>query len=532
MPAAQGALSQPRAWPLWALCAGLGACVGLVAWGTRQAPSEGWPWAWGGYLAASALWGLALWLMARGALGARLWAVLAVGLGLRLLALASAPHFSDDLWRYLWDGRVQWEGINPYAYAPSDPALTALRDAEVWPRINFPEVPTIYPPVAQLAFALGALLGGTPLGLRLIMLAAELVALLGAWRLGERLRPPADGPARERQRAWIAAGLALSPLQVMEFGGSAHLDALAVAPLVWGLAWVAPTRGEAPLALRPWLWAGLCVGLSAGAKLLGLLALPAMLLWAWWPRGLGGRPDAQGRAWRRGAALLAGVALALALTAWPYTTPWVFGRGGSFGEGLSTYARKWRANDGLFALGLAAHEASFERAFGPPDDQDRPYWRLDFLNAPFRALGVTHLHEGRLVASTTLSRGEVALGLTKLMAALGMAWALAFSLHQRLTPSASVLALMTCLLLVAPTVHPWYVAWLVPLAMVHRAWSVLLWAALVPLAYHAAMRLALGGVWEESVALRALEYAPVVLFTLWESLQRLAKPSQDFDPRP
>jgi hypothetical protein len=76
------------------------------------------------------------------------------------LALVLAPSvLSDDLYRYLWDGRVLRAGFDPYAFAPSDPALAALRD-EHWAHINHPQIPTIYPPIAQGLFAAVGAIGG------------------------------------------------------------------------------------------------------------------------------------------------------------------------------------------------------------------------------------------------------------------------------------------------------------------------------------------------------------------------------------
>ena len=77
----------------------------------------------------------------------------------RLVMLVSEIHFSDDVWRYLWDGHVQTWGINPYQHAPADFALTGLR-TDFWPRINHPEVPSIYPHAAQLVFGVCAAAGG------------------------------------------------------------------------------------------------------------------------------------------------------------------------------------------------------------------------------------------------------------------------------------------------------------------------------------------------------------------------------------
>src|SRR5215469_9412819 len=95
------------------------------------------------YLAAVAL-------TRRGGLSRRaLIAVLAVAALMRLAALLAPPYLSDDINRYVWDGRVEGAGINPYRYVPADPHLAALRDEAIYPKINRSDyAPTIYPPVA------------------------------------------------------------------------------------------------------------------------------------------------------------------------------------------------------------------------------------------------------------------------------------------------------------------------------------------------------------------------------------------------
>ncbi len=62
----------------------------------------------------------------------------------RLLVLFSPLVLSSDLYRYVWDGRVQRAGINPYRYPPAAEALAALRDTAIHPQINRPELTTIY----------------------------------------------------------------------------------------------------------------------------------------------------------------------------------------------------------------------------------------------------------------------------------------------------------------------------------------------------------------------------------------------------
>lgn len=82
--------------------------------------------------------------------------VLAVAFLLRVAFLPLLPELTDDPFRYIWDGWLQLEGINPYKYVPSDPALASFQDAGIYERLNSQEYYSIYPPISQLTFALGA----------------------------------------------------------------------------------------------------------------------------------------------------------------------------------------------------------------------------------------------------------------------------------------------------------------------------------------------------------------------------------------
>src|SRR4026208_386392 len=71
----------------------------------------------------------------------------------RLSILFAPPYLSDDIYRYVWDGRVQAAGINPYRYIPAAPELAQLRDDAIYPKINRKDwAHTIYPAVAQVVF--------------------------------------------------------------------------------------------------------------------------------------------------------------------------------------------------------------------------------------------------------------------------------------------------------------------------------------------------------------------------------------------
>ena len=80
--------------------------------------------------------------------------IIIVAAALRVMAVPIGIE-STDISRYVWDGRVQGAGINPYGHIPADPSLAFLRDDEIYPEINRKDyAPTIYPPFAQIVFFL------------------------------------------------------------------------------------------------------------------------------------------------------------------------------------------------------------------------------------------------------------------------------------------------------------------------------------------------------------------------------------------
>ncbi len=169
--------------------------------------------------AAAAIYLFAVAQMLRRPQAAPLWLVLTIATAMRVVPLASPMFLSSDLFRYVWDGRVQLAGINPYRYLPADPALAALRDTAIYPHINRAATArTIYPPMAELVFAAVAWLGQTPRVMRLAMVGFEALAALCLAGLLRRLGLPFG---RLLIYAW-------NPLPVWEFAGNGHLDAMVV----------------------------------------------------------------------------------------------------------------------------------------------------------------------------------------------------------------------------------------------------------------------------------------------------------------
>jgi hypothetical protein len=186
--------------------------------------------------------------------------VLGCAVAFRLVLVPGAPFLSDDVYRYVWDGRVQAAGVNPYRFVPDAPELAHLRDEAVYPHINRRSyAPTIYPPAAQLFFRGAYAIGGGVIGMKLILVVVDLgtVVLLAAILAWSGL-----SPAGVIVYAW-------HPLACWEIADGAHVDALATALLVGALAAVQ----HRPRALL----AGVLLGLATLVKAYPVLATPAFL---------------------------------------------------------------------------------------------------------------------------------------------------------------------------------------------------------------------------------------------------------------
>lgn len=185
----------------------------------------------------------------------------------RVITFATPPLLSTDLFRYVWDGRVQAAGINPYLYLPAAPELAALRDqgegwGAIYPHINRADTArTIYPPAAQALFALLGQAWPSIWGVKAAMLAFDLVAMGAAFLLLRTARSP---PELLLIYAW-------NPLPLWEFGGAGHIDAAAVAFTGLALVFAAWQRRG---------WAGAALGLAILSKLLPLALVPA--IWRRW----------------------------------------------------------------------------------------------------------------------------------------------------------------------------------------------------------------------------------------------------------
>jgi alpha-1,6-mannosyltransferase len=271
--------------------------------------------------------------------------IVAAGLAARLVLFASEPMLEDDYQRYLWDGAVTASGNNPYAVAPkyaaaegNDLGQVAREAGLVIHRINHSGLKTMYPPVAQAAFALAyAIKPRSLIAWRSVLLVFDLATLGLILRL---LREVGRSPLWSALYWW-------NPLVIKELFNSAHMEAV-VLPLVLSALLFAMRKrhflatGSLALAVGAKIWPGLLLPLilrgcisNACTLIYSILVFGALVaLWAT-PIWLGGLDRSSGFVayvsyWQTNSALFPtlerATASVLALTALPPETVGVVAR--------------------------------------------------------------------------------------------------------------------------------------------------------------------------------------------------------------
>ena len=208
----------------------------------------------------SAIYLLAAWIVIRSR-SSNSTLLIAVGFAIlfRLSILFAPPYLSDDIYRYVWDGRVQAAGINPYRYIPAAPELAHLRDDAIYQKINRKDWSrTIYQPVAQAVFLLTTRISESATWMKATMVGFELITI---WAVAQLLTLL----GRPRQ---LLLMYAWHPLVIWEFAGSGHVDAVAICFIA--LAFLA-------LQKRSNLGTGFSLACATLVKLFPLVLVPAML---------------------------------------------------------------------------------------------------------------------------------------------------------------------------------------------------------------------------------------------------------------
>jgi alpha-1,6-mannosyltransferase len=184
--------------------------------------------------------------------------VIVIGLLLAVLwhipFLLQPPGPDDDIHRYLWDGRVQRLGYNPYIVVPSDPAVSGLHTTGTR-TLNNPEVPSPYPAGAELFFRAVTAIHESVFSLKVAFVLCEAMIVLVLLDILRR---------SEEATHWVLA-YAWNPLLAVEVAGSGHIDIVGALLLLVSVA---------ALGRRWRAVAALAFGLAVAVKLLPIVLLP------------------------------------------------------------------------------------------------------------------------------------------------------------------------------------------------------------------------------------------------------------------
>lgn len=205
-------------------------------------------------------------------------AIVIFALAVRVPLALSQPLWSNDAYRYVWDGRLAERGIDPRAVAPIDPALKAEQSSPLWPHIDWRTIPTVYPPLAIALFEAIARVDPKGVnGAKALSLAGDLGTLFVVFAGLGRLRLP-------RGRAALYA---LHPLILVSFAQDAHVESIAIAGSCLAIAGHRLARAPAfaaavltklyPLVFAPLIFADDLFGAGAAFAILLAAYVPALV---------------------------------------------------------------------------------------------------------------------------------------------------------------------------------------------------------------------------------------------------------------
>lgn len=409
----------------------------------------------------------------RGHMPASLRSVLVWAVVFRVLLLPSQPILETDYYRYLWDGYVLSQGLNPCQFSPDEilssgpvdglsteqaQALERLRGLaqrngraqSILSEVNNPSVITIYPPFAQVMFGVSAAFFPLSIyGWRVLILFFDASLILSLVVLLPRFG---------RDPRWVLI-YAWSPLVLKETVNTLHFDAIATSALFLAILFSLAGFGKRSAAA----WA--CGTLT---KLYPALAIPIWSKkWDW-------------RSWLTFVMIVAGLVFLFSGAGW---------RGAS---GWAAFAHRWESNSSVVVV--------LETLLGwigvPP-------WGSGFVLCTLA--GILYRLDAFLLS-------KIVCALTALTLAAVLAWK---SLRQDITDEQRLrwtFWLVGTTLLCSPVCNPWYITWVVPFLCFYPRLSWLYLSAACFIHY----TFFIPDPWGYLPGARVLEYAPFFLLLGWE----------------
>ncbi len=346
--------------------------------------------------------------------------LLVIGILFRLVFLVAEPNLSQDFYRFIWDGELIKNGINPYLYTPDQlmeqgkVVIANMRELHSgMSELNARHFSN-YPPVNQILFALSAFLGGgSILGSIIAMRLLIILADLGVLYFGRKLLIQLN--QAHHRVFWYF----LNPLVIIELTGNLHFEGVMLFFFIWSLYL---------LAKQKWIWAAPVYALSIMVKLVPLLLLPILLKYLGLKKSIG----------FYALTILACLALLL-----PFYSPVFLD---NYSETLKLWFSNFEFNAGVYNVVKKIAVTYYEA---------KPWELIDAY--------------GTLV--------------TKIVVVATLLIAFILKNQKLPTAITSMVLALSCYYFLTSTVHPWYVVFLMGISIFSSLRFPLLWSLMVILSY-------------------------------------------------
>jgi hypothetical protein len=361
---------------------------------------------------------------------------------------------SDDIYRYLWEGHLQHQGVNPYLFSPDSPDLINHR-TNWWDRVNHPDIQSPYPPFAQIIFFVVTFvttdLSTLIIIFRVLMISFDIAIIVIIKRLLIIFNLP-------EKRIIIYAW---SPLVLFEISGNAHIEVVAIFFLLLSVFFIL----KSPQLQRYQIYSGISLALAFLVKFFPIVIFPFLFL-KWGIKGL----------------------LSFLGTVFVFTLFYIESDiNPLYPEGLMIFAKYFRFNESIFRVyrHFLLHSFNFENA----DMVARTHYIWVMLFISF--LCILYFYYHRTEAKDISDNRE----------------------YVKDSLRAYQIIVFLALLL-GPDVQPWYLLWLLPFTLILFDVAIITLSVTVLLSYQIYPEYNQNHIWSEDPLILLVEYSMVYLILI------------------